>query len=191
MGRATARVFFLSGLACLALAVEGRAQVLLKTVEWKLLPAKRERGAQAPTISRLIRPPEAVKPPALTLGASVTVTNAGGKAAVGVLVRYAVWAKIAPAGTDALEVSKETTGTWAVPFWLEEKHIPKIAAGKEASFLIPNLHVEDYLKQLRREGYWPVAFRLQVMAEPKKGEELAGKILEAEIPVIWKEAAAK
>lgn len=169
---------FLSTLVLTALAVgSAAAEVRLSSVKWHLLPAQKSALRKAEPVERLVRAPaQLVGEP---LGAVVTITNSGARPAVGVLLRYTIAARLSPIGQG------DQGGIWEVPFWLEDVRIPQVGAGKEVSFTIRNLHLEAHLKKLRSEGFWPTALRVQVMAEPKTGEDLSQKILEAELPVVW------
>jgi hypothetical protein len=176
--------FFLS-FACLSfLALSGAAvhgQVVVTRVRWQLLPSRQAKTQAAKEVDTITRAPSSRG--GQPLGAVVVLRNDGDKPAVGVLLHYAVTAKIAPIKGDRLH-----TGIWVVPFLLEEGRVPEIRPGQEKNFMIRNLNLEPYLRKLAREGYWAVSLRLQVMAEPRSGEELTRKILEAELPVLWEES---
>jgi len=98
-----------------------------------------------------------------------------------VLLRYAVSARIAPIAQP------HQPGIWTIPFWLGERRIPQIGAGREKRFELRGFNLEVHLRQLHREGYWPTALRIEIMAEPKKGEDLSQKIWEKELPVVWQQ----
>lgn len=158
--------------------------MVLTKAQWQVLPSQRPPRKAALDIASLSLPPGA--PNRETLGAVVVLRNAGAKAAVGVLLRYAVSARIAPVdGGGSTALTTGGGGSWTVPFWLEEARVPRIRAGQEQRFTIRNLHLEPHLRQLLREGFWPTALRLQVMAEPKRGEDPAQKMLDAELPIGW------
>ena len=103
-----------------------------------------------------------------------------------VLLRYAVSARLAPTAGDS-------EGVWTVPFLLEEKHIPKVKAGRSREVPIPlNRTVFGaYLRRKGRTGLWPDALRIQVMVEPRSGEtSLDGRVAESILKVLWKQPAA-
>jgi hypothetical protein len=154
------------------------AEVVLSEVRWQVQPAKGQSDKQAQDVTRLVRTPDSRT--GQTLGAVAVLRNEGNKPAVGVLIRYCVEAKVAP-------VTKETAhiGTWTVPFWWEQAHIPQIAAGQEKKFSIHDLNLDAYLRRLSSEGFWPTALRIRVMAEPRRGDDLSRVIAEAELPIEW------
>ncbi|MBI4050883.1 MAG: hypothetical protein HY400_00085 [Elusimicrobia bacterium] len=78
------------------------------------------------------------------------------------------------------------SGIWTVPFWLEERRVPKLPGVQQKQIPLAHLDFKDYFKRMKRLGYWPEAIKAQVMVEPKEGESLEGHILESEIPVEWK-----
>lgn len=167
-------------LFCAALAADASGQVVLSSVRWNLLPSQKAGRKKAEPVDSVVRPP--AHPGGEPLGAVVALNNEGARPAVGVLLRYAVSAQITPIGGG-----KE--GVWTVPFWLEETRIPQVAPGKEVRFTIRNLHLEANLRKLQREGFWPTALRIQVMTEPKSGEDLDRKIVQADLPVLWEPKA--
>ena len=157
---------------------QAAAEVVLSQVRWQLLPSKQSGIQEAKEITTLSRPPDTRVGPAL--GAEAVLRNDGPKSAVGVLLRYTVEAKIVAVGAGP-----GAAGTWTVPFWWEEGHVPQIAAGKEKRFAIRDLNLETYLKRLLSEGFWPTALRIRVMVEPRRGDDLAQMISESELPVSW------
>jgi hypothetical protein len=48
-----------------------------------------------------------------------------------------------------------------------------------------------YLGRMFRAGYWPDAFKVQIMVEPRAGESFDGRLLEKELSVIWETADGK
>jgi hypothetical protein len=94
--------------------------------------------------------------------ARLVIKNDGAKNDEGLLLRYAAIARVSSgAGTAA---------AWAVPFVVDEKHVPKVAAGKMIDVPIdlgPALDL--YLKRLARSGWWLDRIKVQVMLEPREG----------------------
>jgi hypothetical protein len=66
--------------------------------------------------------------------------------------------------------SKQAEGTWAVPFFVDEKRVPKIAANKMIEVpLETGAALKVYLRRLSRSGWWPDRIKIQVMLEPHPG----------------------
>lgn len=151
--------------------------MVLSAVRWQLVPAKLAKEKEPVDVTQILRAPDTRGGPAL--GAVAVLRNNGDKPAVGVLVRYAVSAKIAPVSGG------EASGTWGVPFWSEEERVPQLVPGKDKNVFVRNLNLEPYLRKLFSEGFWPTALRVQVMAEPRRGDDVTHLIAETELPVLW------
>lgn len=118
--------------------------------------------------------------------AMVTLVNKSTRSEEALLVRFSISAKLAP-------VAKEAEGVWAVPFLLDERHIPRVRAGESKEVPIPlNRTVfAAHLKRKARTGLWPDALRIQLMVEPRSGEgTLEGRVAESTLKVLWKQPAA-
>ena len=111
----------------------------------------------------------------------VEIDNSAGPAVAAVVMRYAFSAKLRP-------IQGPGPGVWGVPFQLEERRIPNIKGGakKDAELFLNRVQLANYLKRMHSAGFWPEAFRVQVMLDPHAGEALAGRISESELPVRWR-----
>lgn len=172
MRRPLAALLLLMPLSC-------RGEVILKEIRWELAqngtrpgrPRKFdpiERWSQPPT-ARLARKPRAV----------ITLANRGPKAAEGVLVRYAVSARLMRTDRSSPE------GVWAVPFHVEERRVPRVKANELRRVPIDSLLLATHLKRMHLAGLWPDALKIQVMVDPRPGDTLEGKLLENLLPVSW------
>ena len=152
------------------------AELVLRSVSWQLPSAKgaSRRGYQP--IERWIQPPSAkvVSRPRVM----VTVVNRGPKPAEGAVLRYAIAARQFKIGQTGGE------GTWTVPFYLAERRVARVGANEVKEVPINDLVIDVFLKKAFRAGYWPDALRIQVMVEPRSGEGLEQRILEATLPVV-------
>jgi len=165
-------------LLCAALTVgagAASAELGVKEVQWQIpAPAKGgrktfqslEKWVQAPTA----RP--GVKPRAL-----VTLVNRGPKPAEGLVLCYAVAARLVKIG----EPQKE--GVWTVPFWREERRVPWVNANQTKDVPLDQMVLDIFLKRTFRAGYWPDALRIQVMVEPREGNGPLQGVTERVLPV--------
>lgn len=160
-------------LAVLPRAVTGSPQshVRLAGARWELVG--RQGGARERTIDVLkISGGKA----AGKLRAQVVVVNRGTAPVQGILLRYALTARLAAKG--------EAGGVWAVPFMLQERRVPSLSPDKpkQVALLFSPL-LEAYLKRVDQLGFAPEELKLQVMVEPHPGEPGPLETLEAQLRV--------
>lgn len=98
------------------------------------------------------------------LRARLTLKNRGPKPAEGILLRYSMTARVLPVSGD------KTEGTWAIPFMVDEKRVPRVGPNKTVDvFLVTSPALELYFAKVARAGWWPDRVKLQVMVEPHVG----------------------
>lgn len=179
-------VFVLWACPFLAGAAAARAQVVLGDPHWQV-SAKAPRPGGKPLFhdaQQWLRPPDTK--PGGEVRAVVTLINRSTRPEEAVLLRYALSARLAPKAGEA-------GGVWAVPFLLEEKHIPLVKAGESREVPIPiNRTVFGaYLKRKGRTELWPDALRIQVMIETRPGESsMEGRVAESVLQVLWKQPSS-
>lgn len=141
-------------------------------------------GWQKGRVERPARPPKyedaaSVKLPErgpARLRAKAVLKNRGPKSVEGILVRYAVTARLVRAAAP------ESQGAWAVPFLVDERRVPKIGPNKILVVpLITSPQLEQYLRRLARQGFRADRLRLQAMIEPHPDQDV--RTLEAELEV--------
>jgi len=165
-------------LAGIFLALSGSAwgEVALKQARWFVVQnGKARRGGYRPA-ERWVQPPAArlsSKPRAV-----VTVVNRGPKPEEGVLLRYAISARLFRAGETGVG-----EGLWTVPFWVEERRVPRLKANEVKDIPIDSMLLITFLKRTFRAGFWLNALKIQVMVEPRIGDKLPERILEEVLPV--------
>ena len=99
------------------------------------------------------------------LRARLVLKNAGADEE-GLLLRYSMTARVAPAEGAAAE------GSWAVPFAVDERRVPKIGADKTLEVPLDASPALDlYLRRIARAGWWPDRIKIQVMLEPRPGSK--------------------
>jgi hypothetical protein len=97
------------------------------------------------------------------LRARLVMKNDGPRTEEGLLLRYSLFASV-------LEDGDKGAGSWAVPFSVGEKRVPKIDAGKTMEVpLDPGAEIDRYLKRLERAGWKFDRVRIQVMLDPHRG----------------------
>lgn len=136
------------------------------------------------TIESLFLPPDGK--PAAVLRAALTVDNEGPRVESGVVIRFAISARVKRVGSEG-------EGTWSVPFLLEERHVPRVARGRGVTVTLPvnRVALVGHLKKLRAAGLWPDALRIEALIEPRRGEDLVGRLVSKTIAVDWKPAPAR
>lgn len=159
----TSRLFALGFAVLGAAAVPVRAEILLEGVQWQAAEGVPS-ALKFKDVAALSLRKGALK---ARLRAKVKVRNASPASAEGVLLRYSMAARLAPAaaaGGDAAE------GAWAVPFMVEEKRVPFIGAQQTVEAkLDPTVLVKLYLAHVAQAGYRALELKLQVMVEPQRG----------------------
>lgn len=174
LGRIVAASIFFA----FALPVSASAELVLRSVAWQLpsAPGSKPRGYRP--IERWVQPASAKLPGRPR--AVITVMNRGPKPAEGAVLRYAISARMGPVGQADHE------GVWTVPFYLNERRVPRVGANQVREIPLNDLVLEVFLKKSFRAGYWPDALKIQVMVEPRSGEGLEQRILEQILPVVLK-----
>ena len=152
---------FLALMLCIGATVPASAEVQLQGVHWQLGRVEAGRVASWQDVRAL---PGALKP-GERLRARLVLKNDGAGPEEGLLLRYALVARVAPEGAAA-------EGTWAVPFDVDEKRVPKVAPGKVLEVPLDAAPaVELYLRRAARSGWTPDRFKIQVMLEPHRGSK--------------------
>jgi len=142
-------------------AADAGAELFLESVTWQRGRVEKARVVSWDDASKLIDAPPKLE---TRLRARLTLKNRGPKAAEGILLRYSMTGRVSPIGGA-------DEGTWAVPFAVDERRVPKVGPNKTLDvFLTTSPALELYLTKLARAGWWPDRVKLQVMSEPHRGE---------------------
>jgi hypothetical protein len=160
-------------LAAALLASPAGAELQLQKVQWQLARKGQGRVARFEDIAALSL--EGARLPG-RLRAKLSVLNRGPQEIEGVLLRYCVAAKIAP---------KEKAGeaAWTVPFLLEEKRVPKIGPNHVQEVILEPQTLPPYFPKILRQGFRVHELRLQVMVEPRAGDDSPVRSLEGSLSV--------
>jgi hypothetical protein len=164
-------------LAVVLLGAPAHAAIELQGVQWQLVAREPGKALRPPTAENVdglnVEPGGKLKG---RLWARLKLLNRG-PALEAMLLRYAVSAKIAP-------LDSKEEGTWALPFVLGDRRLPKVGANAPLEVpLDPTDDVAIYLKNIFREGYWPVEMKIEVMVQPRKDQKVPLKLLESILPV--------
>ncbi|MDE2141027.1 MAG: hypothetical protein KGJ84_01275 [Elusimicrobia bacterium] len=149
--------------AALAAAGAGAAsaEIVLEGVHWQVGRVEAGRVTGWRDLKVLVD-----GPPKLDnrLRARLVLKNDGAKAEEGLLIRSSMTARVAPSSGNA-------EGSWAIPFDVEERRVPKIGANQVVEIpLETGAAMEIYLRRIARAGWWPDLVKLQVMLEPRSSE---------------------
>ncbi len=153
-----------------------RAQVQLDKIEWQVSLATGEKSMPFKTIQELKLEP--YHKYSHKLRAVVAAQNASARPVDGLVLRCAL-------SLHLVKVSDiEDTGFWAVPFRTEELRISKIKAGGFYEAKLIHFVLNEQLKKLKNTGFWVDALKLQVMLEPKSGDDPAKIMKEGVIGIV-------
>jgi hypothetical protein len=157
------RLKILVAAAALAAAAAGAAsaEIALEGVHWQVGRVEGARVTAWQDVKVLLD-----GPPRLDnrLRARLVLKNRGMKEEDGLLLRYSLTARVAPAE------GAEMDGSWAIPFTVDEKRVPKVGADKMLEVpLDAGPALDLYLRRLARSGWWPDRIKIQVMLEPRAG----------------------
>ena len=96
----------------------------------------------------------------------ISVRNEGYKVVEGLVLRYALKFRIVKLN------SADDTAIWSVPFRIEELRISKIKPSDLQTVKIINTGIDAELKKLKNNGFWIDAIGMEIMIEPRKGDDL-------------------
>ncbi len=153
------------------------AAVEVSKIRWQV-PARQSvaHGEKFADASELLFSTDSAKPPRFAVAAGLV--NNGARSAEASIVRCAFSFRLIKLSDPA------KPGVWAVPFMTEERRISKIKPGMAFEIKIRNVDIKPFLSRLRASGYWPDAVKVQLMVEPRPGDELT--VTEAVIPVNYR-----
>ncbi|MBI5241991.1 MAG: hypothetical protein HY926_16075 [Elusimicrobia bacterium] len=154
------------------------AEVMIARLDWQLAQPVRGRKPVFATITTLPTVPPRISG---LLRLRVVLKSRGPHKTEGLLLRYSLSARLAPAGSGA-------EGVWAVPFLISEKRIPKVGPNQYLDVhLDPSLSVDmplsHYLRRTLAAGFWPDQLKAQVMLSPRTGAVDSVKTEEILLPV--------
>ena len=143
-------------------AAPARAELELESVHWQWGHLGGGRALAWRDVKTLAQAPK----PADRMRARLVLKNDGPQNEEGLLLRYSLTARVLPENGGAAD------GTWAVPFAIEEKRVPKVGAEKTIEVpLDASSAVDLYLRRVTRAGWRLDRLKIQVMLEPHRGSK--------------------
>jgi len=134
------------------------AELLLESVHWQVGRVERGRVTSWADVKVLEDGPPRLDS---RLRARLVLKNRGPQVSEGILLRYSLTARLSRIEGESHE------GTWAIPFMVEERRVPKVGPNKVIEVpLETNPGLSLSLQRLSRSGWWPDRIRIQVMLEP-------------------------
>lgn len=112
------------------------------------------------------------------LRALVTLRNPASKAAEGLVLRYALSMRLLRKGNPPEKAF------WGIPFYVEEVRVSKINPSSERQARVIRFELQNQLNKLRNSGFEPSALKLEVMLNPRQGDEPAAILREAVIEIV-------
>ncbi|PCI37552.1 MAG: hypothetical protein COB53_06135 [Elusimicrobia bacterium] len=167
--------------ACfLSISTSAFSEVFISDAGWELSIRMRKQNLQYHRVDHWMFPPNPV-PKRSRPRAFVALKNPNSKPEHAILLRYSVDARLRKIGTTA-------DGIWTVPFLTDEKRVPRVKAGEtlDVPLTLNRAALGAYLKKMYNAGFWPDAFRVRVMVEPRPGEGLDRRFRETTLPISWR-----
>ncbi len=161
---------------CAAYAVPAFSQVEIAKVDWEISkltgkirspygPVKELRAAPELSFSDYLR-------------AIVTLRNPSVKPVEGLVLRYALSLRLLKIG-EAPEKA-----FWCVPFYVEEVRVAKVNPSSERQARVIRFELQTQLNKLRNSGFTPSALKMDIMLNPRQGDEPAAILREAVIEIL-------
>lgn len=155
------------------MASSAHAEIKLRGVSWQF--AKPGPGRRFNDIQQLVLVGPKLKG---KVRARLRIYNPDGKVEEGILVRYSLVAKLSQPGG--------TWRGWALPFFLDQRQIPRLKAGGVREIpLDPTVGIKLYLKKVARWGFQVDEIKIRVMLEPRRDEKNPIQILENTLRVTF------
>jgi hypothetical protein len=156
-----------------------RAEAVIESLHWQWTKPADGQPCQYKDIAVLTATPPRLEG---RLRARVTLKNNGAEDVDGVLLIYCLTARLASLKTPG-------HGAWAVPFTIEEKHVPRIGPHQSVDVFLDPSHssampIHHYLQRAQRTGFWPDQLRLQVMLQPRPSAVSVVKTLKLVLPIL-------
>lgn len=169
------KLFFLA--AALAACAPSFAAVEVRNIRWQVQDKKAvaAKGHFA-DVTELPVGYDSVKFPRFRVAAELV--NTSPRPADASIVRCAFYFRLVKISEPA------RPGVWAVPFYTEERRVSQIKPDRPLQIFIQDADMKPVLSRLRASGYWIDAIKVELMAEPRPGDDVA--VVENIIPVQFR-----
>jgi len=162
-----------------------RAQVRIDKIDWQISRVQDDKKLPFETVLELKLEPYQKYPDKLR--AVVTARNFSAQPVEGLVLRCALSLRLVklPAKLNGGAADPGTTdpGFWAVPFRVEEVRISRIKPDGVYEAKLIHSALNEQLKKLKYSGFWADALKLQVMLDPRPGDEASRIMKEAVIEI--------
>ncbi|MCK5583057.1 MAG: hypothetical protein KAI33_04670 [Elusimicrobiales bacterium] len=147
------------------------SQITIRDINWQVSKVAGTKRAPFVKVKEVLIKPEGKINKKVRI--IVSVANEGDKIVEGLVLRYALNFRIIKLN------SAEDTAIWSVPFRIEELRISKIKPSGLQMVKIINTSINKELKKLRNNGFWIDAIGMEIMIEPRKGDDLNKNIYQS------------
>ena len=161
--------------ALCSFCLPSQAQVQINKIDWQVSRVEGKKKLPfEPIIELKLEPYQQYMN---KLRAVVSAQNISSKPAEGLVIRCALSLHVVRLA-DAADA-----GFWAVPFRTEELRVSRILPGATYEAKLIHFVLNPQLKKLKNTGFWVDALKLQVMLDPKPGDEPAKIMKEVVISI--------
>ena len=152
-----------------------QAQVQINSIDWQVSRAEgKEKLAFEPILELKLAPYQKYLN---KFRAVVNIRNSSARPVEGLVLKCALSLRVVKL-SDA-----QQAGFWAVPFRVEEVRVSRIQPGGVYEAKLIHFVLNEQLKKLKNTGFWVDALKLQVMLDPRLGDEPARIMKEAVINI--------
>ncbi|HBB66960.1 MAG: hypothetical protein A2X28_04905 [Elusimicrobia bacterium GWA2_56_46] len=161
------------------------AQVRIDKIDWQISRVKDNKKLPFETVSELKL--GSYQRYADKLRAVVTAQNLSARPVEGLVLRCALSLRLvklpAKLNVGAADPGAPDPGFWTVPFRVEEVRISRIKPGGLYEAKLIHSALNEQLKKLKNSGFRADALKLQVMLDPRPGDEPSRIMKEAVIEI--------
>ncbi len=148
------------------------AQILINNIKWQIKSPKSRVYAAVKTLE--VNPKNCKS---LNTKILIFLENDSKQDARGIVLRYALRFRIKRFASEA------GPAIWALPFHLEEVRVSRVKANSSHVVKLQNVNIATELRKLKNNGFWADAIGIEVMVEPKLGDDLERNIYQSLVKI--------